>query len=190
MFLKLIRDKTILYEREKSLVLVVLLLYYIFQFFWGCPPLVFPWIQLSFSQGKLFTWSTDTSKTWNYDIAFACLLLLFGFGSQMGISQKNPEFALQDPWKFRCEPRETVLPACRGPYIGFLRVRHAWNAPSGSRPGSIRDRYPSHLTSSMWRSIGSCPSSSRVTELLTMSLTKRPQTILFQLKVISKSSWP
>ncbi|KAK5613359.1 hypothetical protein CRENBAI_023223, partial [Crenichthys baileyi] len=54
-----------------------------------------------------------------------------------------------------------------------------WNTSRGRRPGGIRYRCPSHLNwlLLMWRSSGSTPSSSRMAELLTLSLREGPATI-------------
>ncbi|KAK3541733.1 hypothetical protein QTP86_002115 [Hemibagrus guttatus] len=62
---------------------------------------------------------------------------------------------------------------------GLFPVGHARNTSPGRRPGGIRNRCPSHPNCplSMWRSSGSTPSSSRVTELLTLSLRERPATL-------------
>ncbi|KAK3543032.1 hypothetical protein QTP70_008716 [Hemibagrus guttatus] len=62
---------------------------------------------------------------------------------------------------------------------GLFPVGHARNTSPGRRPGGIRNRCPSHLNCplSMWRSSGSTPSSSRVTELLTLSLRECPATL-------------
>ncbi|KAK3549111.1 hypothetical protein QTP70_032423, partial [Hemibagrus guttatus] len=55
----------------------------------------------------------------------------------------------------------------------------SWGLFPVRRPGGIRNRCPSHLNCplSMWRSSSSTPSSSRVTELLTLSLRERPATL-------------
>ena len=58
-------------------------------------------------------------------------------------------------------------------------VGHARNTSRRRRPGGIQNRCPSHLSwlLSMWRSSGSTPSSSQVTQLLTLSLRERPATL-------------
>ncbi|KAK3533589.1 hypothetical protein QTP70_023416, partial [Hemibagrus guttatus] len=91
----------------------------------------------------------------------------------------------------------------RHPAMGLFPVGHALNTSPGRRPGGIRNRCPSHLNCplSMWRSSGSTPSSSRVTELLTLSLRERPATLRRKLisdtcirdltfSVMTQSSWP
>ena len=62
---------------------------------------------------------------------------------------------------------------------GLLPVGRALNTSPGRRPGGILTRCPSHL---IWllstrRSSGSTPSSSRMTELLTLSLRESPATL-------------
>ncbi|KAK0136682.1 hypothetical protein N1851_027129 [Merluccius polli] len=62
---------------------------------------------------------------------------------------------------------------------GLLPVGRALNTSPGRRPGGILTRYPSHL---IWllstrRSSGSTLSSSRMTELLTLSLRESPATL-------------
>uniref|UniRef100_A0A3B4B214 CUB domain-containing protein n=1 Tax=Periophthalmus magnuspinnatus TaxID=409849 RepID=A0A3B4B214_9GOBI len=61
----------------------------------------------------------------------------------------------------------------------LLLVGHAQNTSLGRRPGGILSRCPSHLNwfLSTCRSSGSTPSSSCVTELLTLSLRVRPATL-------------
>ncbi len=86
---------------------------------------------------------------------------------------------------------------------GLLPVGRARNTFPGRRPGGIWNRCPSHLSwpLSMWRSSGSTLSSSRVTELLTLSLRERPATLRKKLisaacirdlvlSVMTQSSWP
>uniref|UniRef100_A0A3B3ZPB0 GABA(C) receptor n=1 Tax=Periophthalmus magnuspinnatus TaxID=409849 RepID=A0A3B3ZPB0_9GOBI len=62
---------------------------------------------------------------------------------------------------------------------GLLLVGHAQNTSLGRRPGGILSRCPSHLNwfLSTCRSSGSTPSSSHVTELLTLSLRVCPASL-------------
>ncbi len=85
----------------------------------------------------------------------------------------------------------------------ILPVGRAQNTSPGRRPGGIQNRCPSHLSwlLSMSRSSGSTLSSSRVNELLTLSLRERPATLRRKLisaacirdlvlSVMTHSSWP
>ncbi|MEQ2237861.1 hypothetical protein ILYODFUR_027480 [Ilyodon furcidens] len=81
------------------------------------------------------------------------------------------------PKTFPGQPRDIVPPVCpggrpRGPLPGGTCLEHL----RGRRLGGIRYRCPSRLKwlLSMWRSSGSTPSSSRMAELLTLSLSARP----------------
>ena len=98
---------------------------------------------------------------------------LFGARSQGQLSEhEDPDFPFPghflqfgEDWKaFPGQPSDIVTPVYPG---------------SSFRPGGIRYRCLSHLSwlLSMWRSSGSTPSSSRVTELLTLSIREHPATL-------------
>ena len=85
----------------------------------------------------------------------------------------------------------------------LLPVGHARNTSSGRHPGGILIRCPSLLIwlLSMWRSSGSTPSPSRMTELLTLSLRESPDILRRKpisaacirdlvLSVTTHNSWP
>ncbi|XP_054645167.1 afadin- and alpha-actinin-binding protein-like isoform X2 [Dunckerocampus dactyliophorus] len=68
---------------------------------------------------------------------------------------------------------------------GLLPAGHAWNTSPGRRPGGIRTRCSSHLSwllLFMRRSSGSTLSSSRITELLTLSLRLKRSTVQHRLQ--------
>ena len=92
--------------------------------------------------------------------------------------QGHPDFPLprhllqlfrEDPKVFPGQLSDIVTPACPGSSLG---------SPPGGMPG-IPPEGPSHLSwlLSMWRSSGSTPSSSQVTELLALTLRERPATL-------------
>ncbi len=59
----------------------------------------------------------------------------------------------------------------------ILPAGRAWNTSTGRQPGCIHTRCPNHL-SWLKRSSASTPSSSQMTELLTVSLSETPATLL------------
>ncbi|TWW77574.1 hypothetical protein D4764_12G0009640 [Takifugu flavidus] len=114
---------------------------------------------------------------------------LSGVGSRWQQPKKrSPDFPLpsyffqlirRDPQAFPDQSRDIVSPTCPGSSRGLLPEGHALNTAPGRRPGGILTRYPSHL---IWllstrRSSGSTPSSSRMAELLTLSLRESPATL-------------
>ncbi|MEQ2220455.1 hypothetical protein ILYODFUR_005639 [Ilyodon furcidens] len=90
-------------------------------------------------------------------------------------SVETPRHLLQllrgEPKAFTSQPRDIVPPACpgssTGPPSGGTCLEHLLRR----HPGGIRYRCPSHLNwlLSMWRSSGSTPSSSHMTEFHTIS---------------------
>ena len=107
------------------------------------------------------------------------------------------------PKAFPGQPSDIVAPACPGSSSGSTPAGHARHTSRGRRPEGNQYRCPSHLSwlLSMWRSSDSTPSSSRVTELLTLSLRERPATLRRKLisaagfrdlilSVMTQSSWP
>ncbi|KAK0136585.1 hypothetical protein N1851_027270 [Merluccius polli] len=90
---------------------------------------------------------------------------------------------LGDPEAFPGQPRDIVSPACPGSSPGPPTSGTCPEHLTREASGGILTRCPSHL---IWllstrRSSGSTPSSSRMTELLTLSLRESPATLLRKL---------
>ncbi|MEQ2299957.1 hypothetical protein AMECASPLE_020411 [Ameca splendens] len=97
--------------------------------------------------------------------------------TQTSLSPDTSSSSSEEPKVFPGQPRDIVPPACPGTSPG--------PPPSGTflehlpREPSRRHRCPSHLDwlLLMWRSSGSTPSSSRIAEVLTLSLRERLATL-------------
>ncbi|MED6273802.1 hypothetical protein CHARACLAT_010143 [Characodon lateralis] len=103
-----------------------------------------------------------------------------------------------EPKAFPGQPRDTVPPACPGSSPGPPPGGTCLGTPP--RKASRRHRHLNWLLL-MWRSSGSTPSSSRMVELLTLSLRECPATLRRKLisaacildlvlSVMTQSSWP
>lgn len=86
----------------------------------------------------------------------------------------SPQLFWEDSELLYGQSRDIVSPV----YLGSSRVPvgHVWNTSLRKRPGDVQNKYQSNFSwlLSMWRNSCSTPSSSRVTELRTLSLKEFP----------------